>query len=194
MSFVRRLHEDLTALSVMGFNEQAVNGLPHANQIAYLQKLNSALNNYISWMNDNAARPVYLGRCSHFRHGESGKERAVKLKKLLRDETQPFFEIVKQTGEAVLASANTQHSFKRYYFQAMTGILVINRVPFAMEDSDFFNLFQQQLTDEFLTKAGHTAKDFSYLALTEGVRVYLQRSLAEEFDSERDLAIADYRA
>jgi hypothetical protein len=151
-----------------------------AYKLHYINRVREAANDYINWSVPNTAGIRFITRFHHFCHGASGEARARQLLADTLDPNKTFYDIVKLVGEAQLSSGITQHSLKRYLYQAFTKNPVIGTTP-KVSDEDFFNQSHRYLTTEFenLFKR-QDLKEFSCLALTEGVRVASKHS-TEEF-------------
>jgi hypothetical protein len=172
-------------MQIPDFNRSKVNRMADAYKVHYTACVRDAIGDYLNWSGRNSDGFLggirFLTRFSHFCHGASGQTRAKKLLACTRDLDKTFYDIVKMVGEVQLNSGITQHSLKRYLYQAFTKTPVINQAP-KVSDGDFFNDSHNYLMTEFdnyLYKR-HRLEEFSCLALTEGVRVAAKHSIEDE--------------
>jgi hypothetical protein len=152
------------------FNEFEINNSPLHYQMDYQERLQSAITRYLDWMDINAKGHRFWERWHHWRHGTSGRKRVLDLQMALRNSNNSFFAVVVMTGKTIGESGNTNHSFKRYLFEAMANLKVVNANP-PVSDGDFFQAYNHTVSEEFNIKSTQHPHKFSYLGLIEGTRV-----------------------
>lgn len=171
-------------MSFSKFNEAEINRFPLRYQMEYREKLQNAITRYLAWMNINAQGQRFITRFHHWCHGESGRKRVMELQHALRDSENLFFDIVKLAGATIVKSGITQHSFKRYFFEEMSGKKVVDANT-KISDGDFFQLKNSTISQEFNSKSMQHPRKFSFLGLTEGTQVFCKHL---ESDTQNDYA------
>jgi hypothetical protein len=105
-------------------------------RLRYLAKVDSAILQYLQWMERNTQGYRFFNRFKHMFHGRSGITRAEKLRADIGSGEIDFYDIVNAVGLTIAESGYTEHSLRRFIFENMTEKQVI-ACPVIMSEKHF---------------------------------------------------------